>query len=417
MDLVVGRLPAGAADAGVEIVERKGRGHPDSICDSLAEEVSLALCRFYRERFGAVLHHNVDKVLLRGGQARTVFGGGTVTRPIDIYLAGRAIQRHGGVTVPVSELAIEACRAWLRRNLHALDVERQVRFHCLIRPGSADLTELFARQRGAAPLANDTSCGVGFAPLSEVERAVLAIDEALPAPALRRDDPAFGEDTKIMAVRRGRGRRLQLTVACPQVARHVPDIACYGQNKAWLADRVRTAARQAAAELDTVVHVNAADGETPESLYLTVTGTSAEAGDDGEAGRGNRANGLITPGRPMTMESVAGKNPVNHVGKLYNIAAGLIADAVVRELPEVAACECYLVSRIGHPIDDPQIADLRVRLRAETAPVPEPALERILRRELSALGSLADALSSGTIVVGSWPLRHAPAPAAVRAIP
>lgn len=415
MDLVVGRLPAGAGDAGVEIVERKGRGHPDTICDALAEEISLALCRFYRERFGAVLHHNVDKVLLRGGQARAAFGGGKVTRPIDIYLAGRAVQRHGGVAVPVTEIAVEACRSWLRRNLHALDVDRQVRLHCLIRPGSADLTELFARQQGgAAPLANDTSCGVGFAPLSDVERTVLAIDEALPSPALRRDDPAFGEDTKIMAVRRG--RRLQLTVACPQVGRHVPDIDRYRRNKAWLADRVRAAAGQAAG-MDPAVAINAADGETPDSLYLTVTGTSAEAGDDGEAGRGNRVNGLITPCRPMTMESVAGKNPVNHVGKLYNIAAGLIADALVRELPEVSACECYLVSRIGHPIDDPQIADLRVRLRTEAAPLPTAAVEQIVRRHLAGLGGFAEALSNGGIVLGNWPLWRAPEAAAARAMP
>jgi S-adenosylmethionine synthetase len=415
MDLAIGRLPAGAGDGGVEVVERKGRGHPDTICDALAEEISLALCRFYRGRFGAVLHHNVDKVLLRGGQAHAAFGGGKVTRPIDIYLAGRAAQRHRGVGVPVAELAVETCRGWLRRNLHALDVERQVRLHCLIRPGSVDLTELFARQHsGAVPLANDTSCGVGFAPLSEVERAVLAVDEALPAPALRRDDPAFGEDTKIMAVRQG--RRLQLTVACPQIGRHVPDIDRYRRNKAWLADHVRAAAGRVTG-LEALVAVNAADGDTPGSLYLTVTGTSAEAGDDGEAGRGNRVNGLITPGRPMTMESVAGKNPVNHVGKLYNIAAGLIADDVVRELPQVAGCECCLVSRIGHPIDDPQVADLRVRMRAEAAPVPTAAVEQIVRRHLSDLGKLAEALSSGTIVLGNWPLRPALAPSAARAAP
>jgi S-adenosylmethionine synthetase len=406
MDFVVGRLPAGAGDVGVEIVERKGRGHPDSICDALAEEISLALCRFYRQRFGVVLHHNVDKVLLRGGQARAAFGGGKVTRPIDVYLAGRAAQRHKGVAVPVAELAVEACCSWLRGNLHALDVERQVRLHCLIRPGSVDLAELFARHRpGAVPLANDTSCGVGFAPLSEVEETVLAIDEALPAPALRRDDPAFGEDTKIMAVRRG--RRLQLTVACPQVDRHVPNVDRYRQNKAWLAERVRAAAGQTTG-LDTAVAINAADGEAPGSLYLTVTGTSAEAGDDGEAGRGNRVNGLITPDRPMTMESVAGKNPVNHVGKLYNIAAGLIADDVVRELPQVGACECRLVSRIGHPIDDPQIADLRVRLRAESAAVPANGIEQIVRLHLSSLGSLAEALGTGAIVLSTWPLRRAP---------
>jgi len=406
MDLVIGALPEPEADsATVEIVERKGIGHPDTICDALAEEVSLALCRFYRERFGIILHHNVDKVLLRGGQARAAFGGGEVTQPIDVYLAGRAVRRHEGTTIPVDDIAVEACRTWLRNNIRALDPVRHVRFHCLIRPGSVDLTELFARLRqGQAPLANDTSCGLGYAPLSGTEETVLAIDRALTAAPLREECPAFGEDTKLMAVRHG--RRLELTAACAHVARHVPDMVRYRESKAWLTKRIADLARRTAA-FETTVRVNTADGETPDSLYLTVTGTSAESGDDGEAGRGNRVNGLITPYRPMTMESVAGKNPVNHVGKLYNIAAGMIAEAIVREVPEAAFAACYLVSRIGHAIDDPQIADIRIRPRAGAGTVPAARVERIVRQHLASLVNMADELSAGVVVIGGWPLRRA----------
>ena len=403
MDVVVGRLPARPAGSSVEIVERKGLGHPDSICDALAEEVSLALCRFYRDRFGVILHHNVDKVLLRGGEARSVFGGGRVRRPIDIYLAGRAIRTHGGVRVPVDEIAIETCRGWFRKNLHAIDPDHHLRIHSLIRPGSVDLTELFAREHGGkAPLANDTSCGVGFAPLSDVEKVVLTVDAALAAPALRRANPAVGEDTKIMAVRRG--EHLHLTVACAQVGRYVAGMEDYLQNKVRLADMVRETAN-GVTRLGTTVEINAADGQSADSAYITVTGTSAEAGDDGEAGRGNRVNGLITPYRPMTMESVAGKNPVNHVGKLYNIAAGLIADVIARELPEVAAAECYLVSRIGHPIDDPQAADVRIQLKDPAAPLPAVSIIQIVRGEMSELNRIAEELSVGSIIIGSWPLR------------
>lgn len=403
MELVVGGLSGGSATAPVEIVERKGLGHPDSICDSLAETVSLALCRFYRERFGLVLHHNVDKVLLRGGEARSNFGGGEVLQPIDIYLAGRAVRRHGGVDVPVDQIAVEACRDWLRANMRSLDPERHVRFQCLIRPGSVDLTELFARQHKArTPLANDTSVGVGYAPLGEVGDAVLAIDAAISAPDLRRSSPAFGEDTKIMAVRNG--AHLRLTVACAQVARHVPAYQQYLQNKAWLVELIKATVDKVTG-LEVTAQVNVADGQTPDSVYLTVTGTSAESGDDGEAGRGNRANGLITPYRPMTMESVAGKNPVSHVGKLYNVLAALIADTIVRELPQVAAAECYLVSQIGRPIDDPELADIRLQPRDPGRSVPRTAVEQILRRHLDSLGRLTDELTDGTIVVGRWPLR------------
>jgi S-adenosylmethionine synthetase len=108
-------------DLPVEIVERKGLGHPDSICDALAEQVSLALCRFYRERFDLILHHNVDKVLLCAGETRPAFGGGEIVEPLDIFLAGRATAAFKGVEVPLEELAVETARQWLRQNLHGLD--------------------------------------------------------------------------------------------------------------------------------------------------------------------------------------------------------------------------------------------------------------------------------------------------------
>jgi S-adenosylmethionine synthetase len=103
--------------APVEIVERKGKGHPDSICDALAEEVCLALSRAYRETFGIILHHNVDKVLLRGGAALPRFGGGEVLEPIEIYVAGRAVSAFEGVTIPLEAITIETCQAWFRRHL------------------------------------------------------------------------------------------------------------------------------------------------------------------------------------------------------------------------------------------------------------------------------------------------------------
>ena len=65
----------------VEIVERKGIGHPDTICDALAEELSRTYSQYCLERFGLVLHHNVDKALLCGGRSAPRFGGGKVTAP------------------------------------------------------------------------------------------------------------------------------------------------------------------------------------------------------------------------------------------------------------------------------------------------------------------------------------------------
>jgi S-adenosylmethionine synthetase len=108
------------------------------------------------------------------------------------------------------------------------------------------------------------------------------------------------------------------------------------------------------------VVVNRADDLARGSIYLTVTGTSAEAGDDGEVGRGNRTSGLITPYRVMSAEAAAGKNPLTHVGKLYNVMASRIAAVLVENVAGVTAADCVLVSEIGRPVADPAIVDVAI---------------------------------------------------------
>lgn len=361
MRLEISHLNAPAVDSlPLEIVERKGTGHPDTICDALAEELSRSLSRYYLDHFGLILHHNVDKALLCGGQARAHFGGGEVQQPIDIFLAGRATEVVNGVKVPVQELAIESSRRWLRENLRFIDVDRHVRLHCHIRPGSAELTELFLRQQEARiTLANDTSCGVGYAPLNTLEKVVLQVERHLNSPTVKAECPAAGEDIKVMGVRYG--GNIRLTVACAMVGRFITDMPDYLAAKAQVADFARAAARQAGVQT-VEIFVNAADGITADSIYLTVTGTSAENGDDGEVGRGNRVNGLIAFYRPMSMEAAAGKNPVSHVGKLYNLLAHRITHDVASSVSGVDEAYCYLLGQIGRPIDEPAVIDLKLRL-------------------------------------------------------
>lgn len=344
----------------LEIVERKGAGHPDTICDALAEHLSVTMSRYYLERFGMILHHNVDKALLCGGVSRPAFGGGKLIVPIEIYLAGRATIRFHGVDVPLDEIAIEAVRNWLRGHLPSIDAIGGVRVYPKFRPTSPDLAALFARQHQAGiALANDTSIGVGFAPLDDLEATVLGVEGDLHLPATKRAHPEIGDDIKIMGVRSGLD--IDLTIACAFIDRHVVDVADYQQKKARITD-LATRCAHARTRQPVTVAVNTADGDTADSLYLTVTGLSAESGDDGQVGRGNRLNGLITPYRPMSLEAAAGKNPVSHVGKLYNVLATRIARALVKQVPDMEEAYCYLVSQIGRPIREPLRVDVKARL-------------------------------------------------------
>ena len=135
--------------------------------------------------------------------------------------------------------------------------------------------------------------------------------------------------------------------------------------------------------------VNHADNEEAGSVYLTLSGTSAEMGDDGSVGRGNRANGLITPCRPMTLEAIAGKNPVSHTGKIYSILAFDIAERVVREFPEVENADVYLLSRIGQPIDHPKNASVMITADSKYFDSIQRGIRDIVDEELSQVTSLS----------------------------
>ncbi len=343
----------------VELVERKGLGHPDYISDAVAEEASRQLSLYYRERFGTIMHHNLDKVLLVGGQAAPRWGGGDVLQPIYIIVSGRAtteVRTSSGVEeVPVGRIILKAVKEWVKRNLRFLDPETHVVVDYKIGKGSADLRGIF-ESRSASHRANDTSFGAGFAPLTTLERLVIETERMLNSQEFKSRVPASGEDVKVMGLRNG--NVIDITVANAIVSRFVRDKDEYMSVKEEIKEKVLDVASKIAPNYDVRVYVNNGDIPEEEVFYITVTGTSAEHGDDGATGRGNRVNGLITPMRPMSLEAAAGKNPVNHIGKIYNVVATELAQLIYTKVPNVREVYVRLLGQIGRPIDDPLIADV-----------------------------------------------------------
>ena len=341
-------------DQEVELVERKGLGHPDSIADGVSESVSRALSRLYLDEFGKILHHNTDETQVVGGGSEPKFGGGKITNPIYILLVGRATTEVNGEKLPYREVAVEAAKNYVRSVCAHLDVDHHVEFDCKIGQGSVDLRGVFEQK---TVLANDTSFGVGFAPFSDTERVVLESERFLTL-KLKKKLPALGEDVKVMGYRQG--EKIHLTVAAALVDSEVAN----PQEYASVCEEIRDKLHDQATKLtrhEVSIDVNTADDPELGRYYLTVTGCSMEAGDDGSVGRGNRANGLITPCRPMSLEASAGKNPVNHVGKIYNLLGNLIANDVVKETGgNVKEVHVRILSQIGKPVDQPQVASLQI---------------------------------------------------------
>ena len=365
----------------VELVERKGLGHPDSIADALAEEVSRALCREYLTRDGVIHHHNTDEVQVVGGLSQPAFGGGETLEPVYILLVGRAVTHINDRPLPVRRVAMHAARSYLKRNFTHLDLDYGVALDTRISRGSSDLQGVFSAGK---TLANDTSFGIGYAPFSSTETLVRKVSDYLNL-ELKKDIPALGEDTKVMANRLG--DTISLTVAAAMVDQHLAGPGDYRETMLELVRRTSDFGQQLAGDRELVVKFNTADRPDDDLYYLTVTGLSMENGDDGSVGRGNRANGLITPGRPMSMEATSGKNPVNHVGKLYNLLSNLIADDIHKvgggDISEVTV---RLLSQIGRPISEPLSADAQLLMaegsdveavRQEVAGVIDDWLDRI----------------------------------------
>lgn len=340
----------------VELVERKGLGHPDSIIDGIMEEISKELSKAYINEFGKILHHNVDKGQVCGGGTEVSFGGGVFKKPIYVLLTGRATDKVEGKEIPTQHIALKAAREYLKKAVRNLDIDNDVEFESRISPGSADLVELFLRGP-KIPFANDTSFGTGYAPLDDLENVVLAIENHLNSDPYKTAHPEVGEDIKIMGVREG--KKLRITVALAFISKFVHTLDEYIGFKERIKKDAESAARKIT-DKEIVIFVNTADDEKNNSVYITLTGTSAEMGDDGSVGRGNRVNGLITPFRSMTLEAAAGKNPVNHVGKIYNVLSFEIARQVVQELPDVEDITITLLSQIGKPIDQPKVASAEV---------------------------------------------------------
>ncbi len=177
---------------------------------------------------------------------------------------------------------------------------------------------------------------------------------------LKKRIPAIGEDVKVMAMRSG--ETINLTVACAMVGRHLDDLADYMETKEVIVREIEENVCSCA-QRKIKVQLNVADDPESGSVYLTVSGTSAEMGDDGSVGRGNRANGLITLNRPMSMEATSGKNPIRHVGKIYNLLSTQIANKIVSEVDDVGEVYVRILSQIGKPIDEPHMLSIQTTVK------------------------------------------------------
>ncbi|HDI12624.1 MAG: methionine adenosyltransferase [Hadesarchaea archaeon] len=382
-------------DQKLEIVERKGIGHPDSICDAVLDSVSVELSKEYLRRFGVILHHNADKSLLVAGEVETRFGGGEVKQPMLLIFGDRATVELEGTQVPVKEIAINAAKKWIKENLRFVDPDEHIRYQVELKPGSAALTDIFKRG-GQILSANDTSAAVGYAPMTPTEQLVLKTERFLNSKKFKKEFPMVGEDVKVMGFRKNHD--ITLTVGAAFVDRFVEGEEDYFKRKEEILEQLRSFVGENGNFKRVELKLNTLDmkGRGVDGVYLTVLGTSADGADSGQVGRGNRPNGVIPLNRHVGSEAAAGKNPVSHVGKIYNILTHKIANEIHSKVPDLREVYVWLVSQIGKPIDQPAIAAARVITKQGVKlDSVRDEIRKIVDNELERIGEFCEDLAKG----------------------
>ncbi len=383
----------------LEIVERKGLGHPDHICDAIMNEVSVALSKKYLKEYGTVLHHNIDKALLGAGEVRRRFTGGQVVRPMLLVFGDRATFDVDGKLIPVEEIAVQTAKKWFKKNLRYVDPDRHVKYQVELARGSEALQDIFGR-KGHYLGANDTSAAVGYAPLTDTEKIVLNTERFLNSPSFKKEHPETGEDVKIMAFREK--DHLDLTIAQAFVDRFIENEGEYFKRKAEVSEEVTSFVKSRTKAKTINISVNTLDkrGRGMGGMYLTVLGTSADDGDGGQVGRGNRVNGLIPLNRPTCSEAAAGKNPVSHVGKIYNLLTYEMAEHIQQKVTGLQEVYVWLLSQIGRPINNPKAVGVELVLEkgVDIKTVSKP-INDIVKAELNSIGDFTKRLTEGKIAI------------------
>lgn len=388
-----------------EFVELKGKGHPDTLADTLAETLSINYSRYTLGKFGAILHHNFDKVGLLGGSSYVSFGNGYLVNPIRVLINGRVSKKFGKEVIPAQKLLVEWTKEFFRKKLPLIDVDKNLDIHLNLSTQSSPGKTYERESKKSArlrwfeprgfvdlpdikkPFANDTSLGVGYAPLSKLERLLLKIETFLNSDNIKKKFSWMGTDIKILGFRQN--EHYFLTICVPQVANNVKNLEEYKNNIKTTRTEIEKIFKRFGVK-NYELNINTRDNYKRCELYLTAIGSSIESGDEGLAGRGNRVNGLISPMRPMSMEGSFGKNPINHIGKVYYITAFDIADKIYRELK--VSSEVFLASQSGRKLSDPWIVLVNIENQALSLKI-----KRIVEDNLRDISLVSKRILSGEL--------------------
>lgn len=352
-----------------EVVETKGKGHPDNICDTLAEKISANYSNYCLKNYGVILRHMVDKLSILGGGSKVGFGFGKMTSNIRILVNGRFTSKFKNEEINYMTIVSNTIHEYFEELFPLLDHKKYLTIidntHCNEGPGVVydnngtthndrkaffeAIDETDSLKHNNFLRCNDTSTTASYYPLSKLERTVLSIEQTLNSKEYKVDNEWVGSDIKVMGIRRE--DNIEITCCVPLISIYVKDINDYKNKLENIRADIDKIIRTEFKNNNIKIYLNTRDNHEKNDLYLTAIGSAVESGDEGAVGRGNRSRGVIPFCRNFSMEASCGKNPVYHTGKLFTAIGDIISQQIYEKYNVENIVFC--TSRMGDKIIEP----------------------------------------------------------------
>lgn len=369
----------------IEIVERKGVGHPDTLADALAEEISRVYSRYCLEHFGAVLHHNIDKLYVGAGWNTNDFGSVKRIKPIKVIINGRISNTCNGEEIDIDMIIKNTVREYIGCVLPHINVEEDID----IIVNSTQHTRVphwfSPRNLNDVPdskevFANDTSVVISYYPYTICERLAIEIERFFWRPNEKKypipQYKEIGQDIKVMVSRID--KKIDVIVCMPVISTEINSREEYYETVDKYEIQLKNLAKKICknTEYEVNVSVNAKyDNDKRGTLYMLALGTSAECGEEGLVGRGNSSLGIISTFRPNSMEAPSGKNPRYHTGRVLSFLSNRLSKAIYNEMN--LKNQITMLTRNKYSLIPPYLVYINIDKDCD-----ERKLKKIIEREL-----------------------------------
>lgn len=330
----------------LEIVERKFRGHPDSLTDMVAQRFAQLYIQTAWKLFPELQNKyfpnfSADKITLCG--ASTVWKGNTykVLKPIYALLLGKITNQIGDVEIDIDLIFKQSIEGILIKSLGVNGfIDHVIRKSYAVDLAGADHNSGFYHPKSVSELlkilsqetvANDTVYVVAYAPLTITEKLSIKLDNITASNEFKARFPQIGSDIKSMIKRRSVS--YDITMCLPFLPEKTGGISEYKSVLKVATDYLESKIEsfllaENKKHINSTIHLSINTKDTAEKKYFAIWGTSLSKGDIGAVGRGNRQQGFISGNRPSTNEAFPGKNPNHFAGVIYQLIAENIANDI-----------------------------------------------------------------------------------------